>query len=296
VRPCVVTRCAFLTQKERDIETGLDYFEARYYASSHGRFTSVDPYSPVISKQSSIDLRAAESKFNSWISLTQHWNQYAYALNNPLRYLDQNGEDPQESLEILKQGLQRLQSFGQLAESLLASGKANIIATATQMALETLFGNVSFQSGGLNAVEIEFAKEVSAFEGRSFQGADKFKQGVDGYLHDGKLPTNNPRPIELQQNSTGGEGRILSDARDHEKSMNSAGLKNMSLYVKATDAKVTVNSVMMFIDGAGSQTQGLVGMTTRGTITNITIFTQDGVVRIEQGKVCAMWKEKEAKN
>ena len=31
------------TQKERDIETELDYFEARYYSSTQGRFTSVDP-------------------------------------------------------------------------------------------------------------------------------------------------------------------------------------------------------------------------------------------------------------
>src|SRR6185436_250136 len=31
------------TQKERDIESGLDYFLARYYSSTQGRFTSVDP-------------------------------------------------------------------------------------------------------------------------------------------------------------------------------------------------------------------------------------------------------------
>jgi RHS repeat-associated protein len=31
------------TQKERDNETGLDYFEARYFGSAQGRFTSPDP-------------------------------------------------------------------------------------------------------------------------------------------------------------------------------------------------------------------------------------------------------------
>ena len=30
------------TDKERDIETGLDYFIARYYSSTQGRFTSPD--------------------------------------------------------------------------------------------------------------------------------------------------------------------------------------------------------------------------------------------------------------
>ena len=29
--------------KERDAETGLDYFGARYYGSTMGRFTSADP-------------------------------------------------------------------------------------------------------------------------------------------------------------------------------------------------------------------------------------------------------------
>ena len=31
------------TGKERDVETGLDYFEARYFSSSQGRFTGPDP-------------------------------------------------------------------------------------------------------------------------------------------------------------------------------------------------------------------------------------------------------------
>jgi len=31
------------TQKERDVETGLDYFGARHYVNSQGRFTSIDP-------------------------------------------------------------------------------------------------------------------------------------------------------------------------------------------------------------------------------------------------------------
>ena len=31
------------TGKERDSETGLDYFEARYYRADVGRFTTIDP-------------------------------------------------------------------------------------------------------------------------------------------------------------------------------------------------------------------------------------------------------------
>lgn len=62
------------TGKERDYETGLDYFIARYYASTNGRFTSPDP------------LMASGRPANP-----QTWNRYAYVLNNPLRMIDPTG-------------------------------------------------------------------------------------------------------------------------------------------------------------------------------------------------------------
>jgi RHS repeat-associated protein len=63
------------TGKERDQETGLDYFGARYYSAPLGRFTSVDPV------------------YTWWENLLdpQRWNRYAYARNNPLRYVDPDG-------------------------------------------------------------------------------------------------------------------------------------------------------------------------------------------------------------
>jgi len=62
------------TSKERDTETGLDYFGARYYTSMQGRFTSADP---LLSSASIYD--------------AQTWNRYAYTLNNPLKYIDPLG-------------------------------------------------------------------------------------------------------------------------------------------------------------------------------------------------------------
>jgi len=66
--------CSFLGSKERDIETGLDYFGARYFASAQGRFTSPDE---IFADQSEGD--------------PQSWNLYAYVRNNPLRYIDPLG-------------------------------------------------------------------------------------------------------------------------------------------------------------------------------------------------------------
>lgn len=62
------------TQHERDTESGLDYFQARYYSSSQGRFISIDPQN------------AGAERDNP-----QSWNAYSYALNNPLKYSDPSG-------------------------------------------------------------------------------------------------------------------------------------------------------------------------------------------------------------
>ena len=66
------------TGQERDAETGLDYFGARYYASRTGRFTTVDPVM-------NIDAALIDP---------QRWNRYGYALNNPLRNVDPDGKEP----------------------------------------------------------------------------------------------------------------------------------------------------------------------------------------------------------
>jgi RHS repeat-associated protein len=65
------------TGKERDTETGLDNFGARYYASSMGRFVSADPSGLLAQKPES----------------PQSWNLYAYARNSPVIFLDPNGLD-----------------------------------------------------------------------------------------------------------------------------------------------------------------------------------------------------------
>jgi RHS repeat-associated protein len=73
------------TSKERDAESQLDYFLARYYSGPMGRFLSVDPFSIVLEAQ------AADDDISSYASQPQHWNKYAYVLNNPLRLIDPLG-------------------------------------------------------------------------------------------------------------------------------------------------------------------------------------------------------------
>ena len=66
------------TQKERDRESGLHHFEARYLAGAMSRFPSVDPM--YANSESSADD-------------PQALNLYAYVRNNPLAYTDPTGLD-----------------------------------------------------------------------------------------------------------------------------------------------------------------------------------------------------------
>jgi RHS repeat-associated protein len=62
------------TGKERDAESGLDYFGARYLGSIMGRWMSPDPL-----------LTTGRPL------MPQSWNRYAYVLNAPLQYVDATG-------------------------------------------------------------------------------------------------------------------------------------------------------------------------------------------------------------
>jgi RHS repeat-associated protein len=60
------------TGQQRDAESGLDYFSARYYSSVQGRFTGADPLSGNANRP-------------------QTWNRFACVLNNPLKLVDPTG-------------------------------------------------------------------------------------------------------------------------------------------------------------------------------------------------------------
>ncbi len=71
------------TGKERDNETGLDYFGARYMSPAQGRFTTPDK------------LNATDDR----LLVPSSFNTYAYAANNPLRFKDPDGRDVVALLE-----------------------------------------------------------------------------------------------------------------------------------------------------------------------------------------------------
>jgi len=106
------TRTSFLrprsTGKERDAESGNDYFDARYYSSSMGRFMSPDP-------------------LGGHLEDPQSLNKYSYVANNPLIRTDPTGLD--FNLQCSGGNTATCQNGAQGTTTTGANGKSTFTAT-----------------------------------------------------------------------------------------------------------------------------------------------------------------------
>jgi RHS repeat-associated protein len=85
---CIRSRC---TGKERDTESGNDYFEARYYSSAMGRFMSPD----WTAKEEGDDPVPYAN-----LEDPQSLNLYAYVRNNPLSKADPDGHCAEDACVV----------------------------------------------------------------------------------------------------------------------------------------------------------------------------------------------------
>jgi RHS repeat-associated protein len=87
------------TSKERDNETGLDYFLARYYSSIQGRFTSPDNFdgNPFHLLN---DTGQSSSLPYAILFDPQTLNAYSYVYNNPLSSVDHDGHQGGRKIQL----------------------------------------------------------------------------------------------------------------------------------------------------------------------------------------------------
>ena len=148
------------TGKERDAESGLDYFGARYFASSMGRFLRPDPISGTLANPQSL-------------------NRYVYVLNNPLVLTDPTGMivDWEDSKKGKKDGMTNAQrAFEKRLEQLQNSKNAKDQANGAALqktydrlqASKATFEVVNGDSSGSSRGEI------------TYQGNDHFTVSLSG--------------------------------------------------------------------------------------------------------------------
>jgi RHS repeat-associated protein len=126
------------TGQERDVETGLDFFHARYFSAALGRFNSPDPGN------------AGANLFNP-----QSWNAYSYVANNPLTLTDPTGMDPQCQPGASWFG-EGCYGGGGGAGASLPSGANPYLVEGSQGAVNT-GSNLGGGSGNLSAAENKYA-------------------------------------------------------------------------------------------------------------------------------------------
>jgi len=123
---CVVRECPlrgrWFTGKQRDAESGNDYFGARYYGSSMGRFTSPD-----------------EAFANFDQKDPQSFNMYSYVENKPLSATDPDGHD----VHVCIQGGQCFDATDDQWKALQQSAPSNVTFQLTPLGTGTVSCNGS---------------------------------------------------------------------------------------------------------------------------------------------------------
>lgn len=108
------------TGKEKDGESELKYFEARYYNSVVGQFVSSDRLYTDISNLDN-------QQFHRFVLTPQKLAVYHYGLNNPLKYIDLNGLDEvRASFSVGLEWGYELIHYNMNVDSLLPLPNANV--------------------------------------------------------------------------------------------------------------------------------------------------------------------------
>ncbi|MBK9709286.1 MAG: RHS repeat-associated core domain-containing protein [Acidobacteria bacterium] len=218
---------------ERDSETGLDFAEARYFASMQGRFISPDPF-----------LSSGQ------VDDPQSWNRYSFGLNNPLRYTDPFGLYVFDSSVTEEQRRKFREGLAQAGKDLAKVGeKYGTNSNEYKKAQRAL--DVYGEEGKNNGVTI-FTKE----------GAGAGRTGVDGVA--GRRTADNPNGQNIRvefdaniynhsglSNLIGHEGSHAADASEWVSS-GFAASKNPTRYKTEVDA-YTVTSLLL--EGRGGAFQ-----------------------------------------
>ena len=166
------------TGQKHDNESDLYNYGARYYNAAIGRFNQVDPQ---------IMLAVANV-----LSDPQALNAYAYARNNPIRYIDPTGETFKEFLQGTAKGVwEGVKDLGQgllqVAQNpaIIVTGVANFFGQAASSLDYLVSSYINDPTGTLNQIRDSLSYLVEGWENLS----DEQKGQIIGYTLEKSVET-----------------------------------------------------------------------------------------------------------
>ncbi|MBN1570608.1 MAG: RHS repeat-associated core domain-containing protein [Acidobacteria bacterium] len=246
------------TGKERDAETGLDYFLARYYSGAQGRFLSPDefkggPDDALTGK----DITSAGPLPYADISNPQSLNKYAYVYSNPLRYTDPDGHQGEEAL--VKKMIEALRAPISKGSGLVKGG---LIQTAADYGVQKLLGSIfgytphAFK-GGLSMKEYATLNKASSYE----KGAHMLGVGQGNAKGIDADDIDNVKGISLK--SAANPAAAGRNALEAYKSASTHGFHDVQVYIDAPSVSPSDVTGLTKIQNTLSD----------GTISKVVIFT-----------------------
>jgi RHS repeat-associated protein len=177
------------TSKERDTETGLDYFGARYYSNGLGRW--VTPDAPFADQH---------------LQNPQSWNLYMYAANRPTSLIDTDGREVKETVKTVTYDV-----HGKTA----AEAHANALATSGLKAPESGEAMMGVTKGSTQIINIVQTSQNEGYEGLAVTDVETVKSA------DVKLDQTITMPNWVDQNQASPEDQAawnteMSGLKEHE--------------------------------------------------------------------------------
>ncbi len=191
------------TGKERDAESGNDYFGARYYASSMGRFMSPDWSAKV------------EPVPYSKLEFPQTLNLYAYVLNNPLIHTDPDGHACGGAGQPPCGGNQPGEQLQAVKDLHAAISPPPEDFSRGDMAVEPSHASYSITTGQISLVDTDAGKSTVIGTGYSGKGDGLNNPSMENVPGSKASPVAGPLPegkytIGKQQDNVTGSGTKLA--------------------------------------------------------------------------------------
>jgi RHS repeat-associated protein len=188
INPATIENNERFVGKEKDKETGLQYFGARYMKDKIGRFLSPDPVGPVDEKTNKTNY--------AMLTNPQRLNRYAYALNNPYRYVDPDGLF---TITILEYGERSGPTYGAQIAVTGDNGKVARVQGSTwpnpnnpspgisQGTYDAIYSTTGHR-GTTNGVRLENGGEIPTLGPNPAQHNEEYATGVN--IHHGYSSSN----------------------------------------------------------------------------------------------------------